>query len=359
MAITIKKAAKVSVSDMLAQFQKDKGETVGNFGGKLLQSARIPTGLFPLDLALGGGFPRGRCSIIYGPESSNKTNIALRAIAMHQMLWPQQVCVYFDLENEFNPEWAALLGVDTKKLVVISPTYAEQVVDMVEGFLYSEDCGIVVIDSLAALVTTNEAESSAEKAVVGGAASPIGKLYRKTVMALAEAEKHGRHPSLFYINQITYKIGVMFGDPETMPGGKKPFFQAAILLRVYGKSVTDKKISDVMPIAKEVNFVVKKFKVPILAASGKFEMVTVPHDGLDVGMCDDFSAVADYLKSFGDFTKDDKKGWHILGTHYPVISEFKAKLYGDTTFGNQVRQKIINTMLSQGVIEEGSDPDVE
>ena len=91
------------MTDFLGQLQKDHGEEIGSFGGTLVDADRIPTGLFPLDLALAGGFPRGTASIIYGPESSGKTNIVLKAIAMHQLLWPDDVNVFFDVENGFDP----------------------------------------------------------------------------------------------------------------------------------------------------------------------------------------------------------------------------------------------------------------
>lgn len=358
MAVKIKTTAKatVGVADMLATFQKDKGEGIGSFGGRLVNSTRIPTGLFPLDLALGGGFPRGKVTTIFGPESSNKTNLALLAIAMHQRLWPGLICVFVDLENEFDPVWAAQLGVDTKKLVVLKPAYAEEAVDLIEGMLHAHDVGMVVLDSVAAMVGTAELEKSAEGATVGGVSLIMGKLYRKTVAALSAAEKEGRYPTLFYINQVTTKIGVMFGDPETTPGGNKPRFQSAIILRVYGKNIVDKAISDVMPVAKEVNFVIKKWKTPILSASGKFTMATQPHKGLQIGQCDDFNTVSEYLKAYGKFEKGDKnKGWDIFGEHYDTIAPFKDRLYNEPLFGAGVRQFIIDTMLKQGVLEEGGE----
>ena len=353
MALNIKKvpgkSTTVGVADLLKQFQKDKGEKVGSFGGALVNSDRIPTGIFPLDLALGGGIPRGKCTIIYGPESSNKTNIALLAIAQHQRMFPLLFCVFFDIEHSFDPAWARLLGVDTDKLLVISPEYAEQAVDMIESFLYADDCGMVVIDSLAALVTTSELEASAERANVGGASLVIGKLTRKTNVALAAAAKKELYPTLVYINQISYKIGVMFGDPETMPGGKKPLFQASLILRCYGKNKMDPKVSSVMPVLKEVSFILKKWKVPVLAASGKFEMATMAYDGLQIGQCDDMNTVSAYLKSFGQFEKADKgKGWIICGEPYATIQPFTTKLYTDPAFGAQVRSSIITRMIASG-----------
>jgi recombination protein RecA len=338
-----------SAADILKQFQKDKGETIGSFGGSLVNGERLQTTIFPLDLALGGGFPRGKCSIIYGPESSNKTNIALLAVAEHQRTHPKLTCVFFDIEHALDPAWAKQLGVNTDKLIVIKPEYAEQAVDMAETFLYADDCGVVIIDSLAALMTSSEIEASAERANVGGSALVIGKLTRRTTLALQEAEKKGNFPTLIYINQISYKIGVMFGDPETMPGGKKPAFQAGIILRVYGKNKLDPKVSKVMPVLKEVSFIVKKYKCPILATSGRFEMATMPYSGLQVGQCDDFNTVSEYLKTFGQFQKEEKgKGWQIMGEHYDTIQPFETRLYTDPAFGHDVRQMIIGRMLASG-----------
>jgi len=357
--ISIKKSQKstTTAAELLAGFQKDYGESIGNFGGHLIDSTRVPTGMFELDLALAGGFPRGKCTIIYGPESSGKTNIVLLAIAQHQRIWPDKTNIFFDVENSFDPTWARKMGVDVSKLIVIRPSYAEQLVDMAESLLYTEDCGIVAIDSLAALITTQESDSSAEKANVGGSGLVTGKLVRKTTKALGEAEKEGRQPTLIYINQIRHKIGVMFGNPETQPGGNAPQYQAALRLRVYGKNITDPKISSVMPVAKEVTFVVNKHKCPILSAAGKFTMVTLPHGGLKVGQCDDYSTIAEYLKSFGMFEKHEKKGWVIVGDHYDTQAAFKERFYSDDAFASEIRQAIIERMMKEGkLIEEGGEP---
>ena len=219
----------------------------------------------------------------------------------------------------------------------------------------AQDCGLVVIDSLAALVTSSEMELSAEKAVVGGAALVIGKLTRKTTAAFVAAEKEGRFPSLIYINQISYKIGVMFGDPETTPGGTKPRHQSAMTLRLYGKNKMDTSVSSTMPVMKETTFIIRKWKCPILHASGKYDLVTFAHGGLKPGQSADFNSVSEYLKTFGEFKKDDKKGWIILGEHYDTIEPFKTKFYEDPLFGGKVRQHVIGTMLNHGelLIEGG------
>jgi recombination protein RecA len=291
---------------------------------------------------------------VFGPESSGKTNAALLALANHQKLWPDLTCAFVDVEHAFDPKWAQELGVDTPKLMVVQPEYAEQAVDIVESLLMAEDCGLVVLDSLAALVTTSELDSSAEKAVVGGVALVIGKLYRKTNHALTMAAKAGRFPSLLYINQVTFRIGVMFGDPETTPGGAKPRHQSSMTVRLYGKNVIDSKVSSTMPVIKETTFIIRKWKCPILHASGKYNLVTFAHNGLRPGQSEDFGSVSEYLKAWGEFKKDDKKGWLILGEHYDTIEPFKTKFYENPVFGNKVRQRVIATLLNEGeLIEEG------
>jgi recombination protein RecA len=367
MAVIIKNSGKsdsgakgTSMGDFLKALQKDHGEGVGSFGGKLVDATRIPTGLFPLDLALGGGLPRGTTSMIYGPESSGKTNLVLLAIAAHQRMWPDAINVFFDIEHSLDPTWAKRLGVNMDKLVVISPNYGEQLVDMAESALRTHDCGIVAIDSLAAILSTAESEKSAEANTYGGNSILIAKLVRKTTNAIMQASKAGRSPTLFYVNQIRSKIGIVYGNPESIPGGNAPKFQCNVILRVYGKNEMDTKISAVMPVKKLVKFIVAKRKCPMLSESGIFSMVTLPHKGLEIGQCDDFNTVSEYLKTFGQFEKDPKKGWLICGQHYDTIEPFKTKLYVDKVFGNEIRSSIIKRMLESGdLLPEGEKEEEE
>ena len=140
---------------------------------------------------------------------------------------------------------------------------------------------------------------------------------------MMQASKRGWRPSLIYINQVRSRVGVVYGNPEIMPGGNAPRFQANIILRVYGKNLIDPKISSVMPVIKDTKFVMSKWKCPILTEGGTFQMAMVPHNGLKVGQCDDFNTVSEYLKAFGKFEKDAKKGWVILDQHYDTIAPFK------------------------------------
>jgi recombination protein RecA len=243
--------------------------------------------------------------------------------------------------------------VDVDKLIVVRPDYAEQVVDMVENFLYAEDIGLVAVDSLAAMVTTQEADSSAEKANVGGAALAIGKLVRKTTLALNHAERDGRFPTVLYVNQIRLKIGVMFGNPEDMPGGNAPKYQSAMTVRVYGKNVTDNAVSKTKPVRKHTSFVIKKWKVPIIATHGEYEMATVAHKGLAVGEVDDWNTLSTYLKDFG-YLEKTKTGWRLLDAQYKTLKEARERVYTDWEFGMGLRNDVIQKVLEHGV-EEPAD----
>jgi recombination protein RecA len=336
-----------TLADTVAGFQTQYGAAVASYGAKLAQSDRVPTGLFPFDLAVGGGFPRGTMSIVYGPESSNKTNLCLKAIAQHQQIWPEQTCVFFDIENALDPAWVKALGVDVDKLVVIRPNYAEQAVDMVVKCIEAEDVGLIVLDSLAALISTTEIEASAEKAQVGGNAILVGKLVRKAAHALDQADKEGRSPTLIYINQTRYKVGVMFGDPEIMPGGQAPKFHSQLTVRLWGKSINDPKVSQVLPVSKKVSFIVRKWKVQVVSAAGEFEMVTYPH-----GEVNDWNQVSGYLRDFGELAKKAKgQGWIMLGEEYPTLQACKERVYGDRLFGLEVRRRIIQRVMAAGTCE--------
>ncbi len=335
----------MNVAAMLQKFQKDKGESIGSFGGRFIECTRLPTGLFTFDMAIGGGIPKGCCTIIYGPESSCKTNIAMKAVAANQRMFPNETNVWVAIEP-FDKAWAKKMGVDVDKLVVVYPGYGEEAVDMVESFLNASDCGVVVVDSLAALITTAEAEKSAEGNDPGGMARVCSKMVKKTTHALREAEKEKRTPTLIYINQTRFKIGVMYGNPETMPGGQAPKFQAQLWIRVHGKNIVDSKVAENIPCIKEVSFTVKKNKVPIIADNGVVSMVVLPHKGLKIGETDDYNTISEMLKNWGMFEKLPKnKGWQIMDEDYPTIKAFQDRLYSNKAWGQEVRNSIITKVM--------------
>lgn len=347
-----------SAEDVLKAMKKEHGDlAVKNGNDGYIQINRIPTGIFPLDLTIGGGFPMGRCSVVYGPESSNKTNIVLKAIGMAQKLMPTKKAVLVDAEGTYDPKWARKMGVDTEALIVATPEYAEQAVDIIEAFLYATDVSIVALDSIAALSTQNEIESSAEKMSVGGASLVIGKMFKKATVSFNRMRNQGLEPpALIGINQTRFKIGVMFGDPETMPGGNALKFASSLTLRVYGKNEIDKKIHPVLPAFKVTSVIVKKWKMAVLATTCEFKMQMLDSGTSSAGDVSDWNTVSTYLKELGYLVKE-KTGWGFGGKSYKILDEIKAELYVDPLMLNAAKESIITEMLAKGII--GSDDEAE
>lgn len=355
-----------SALEVAKQANKTYGVGTVEKGVRTHNSPRIPTGAFELDLALGGGIPMGRFTEIYGPESSGKTNLVLSLIRQAQHLYPDKYVVFFDAEGGLVGSWLKAWGIDTDRLLVINPDYAESIVDMAQKFIEADDVCMVVIDSLAAMTMTAEIEKSAEGAIVAGASMLIKKLMKKCGQAQNSRRKAFENgevaippPALVCINQIMTKVGVMFGNPETTPGGHAPKFWAALRLRLYGKNVVDKKVSDIMPVCKATNVVIQKWKVPITAISADYEMVMVPHDGLGVGATKDWNFVEKAMRERGWLVKS-KNSWLMFEEPYGTLLECRDRYYTDIDFKSKVRELLMITAKQETDLSaEGELPDEE
>ena len=343
-----------TVNEIVKGINDGYGASVVGTGVDWNESDRVPTGWFPFDLATGGGFPMGGVSVVFGPESSCKTSVALRAIACCQQLKPNLKCVLLDLEGAYEPAWGETLGVDNEKLVYALPEYAEQVVDMTTALLQADDIGVIVIDSLAAMSPENEVISSSEKASVGGAGLIISKFYRKLTTCINQAKKQGRYPLVIAINQIRHKVGVMYGSPETQPGGFAFKFASKLTVRLYGKDVEDKKLSASIPVYKEIAGEVRKWKVPIAAKSFKMQMATIDvDDKLVQGHVDSWNTVSTYLKSYGWLSKEKaSKPWVLFGEEYKTLDLLRLRLRVEADFRNEVESTIIKQAMSPTAVIE-------
>ena len=186
----------------------------------------IPTGCLTLDLALGiGGFPRGRIIEIYGPESSGKTTVALHANAETQKLGG--VAAFIDAEHALDPVYAKKLGVDLENLYVSQPDTGEQALDITDALVRSSAVDMIVIDSVAALTPKAEIEGDMGDSHVGLQARLMSQALRKLTAIVNKS-----HTCVIFINQLREKVGVMFGNPETTPGGKALKFYASIRIDV-------------------------------------------------------------------------------------------------------------------------------
>ncbi len=184
--------------------------------------AAISTGALSLDLALGiGGIPRGRITEIFGPESSGKTTLALHVIANAQR--GGGVAAMIDAEHALDPSYARRVGVDTDELLVSQPDYGEQALEIVEMLASSETVDVIVVDSVAALVPKAELEGEMGETFVGLQARLMSQALRKLTGIV-----HRAGAALVFINQLREKIGVLYGNPETTPGGRALKFHTSV-----------------------------------------------------------------------------------------------------------------------------------
>ena len=208
----------------LQQIEKDYGsEAIRRLGDASVSPVEvIPTGNILIDRALGvGGFPRGRIVEIFGPESSGKTTLTLTAIAQAQKRGG--LAAFIDVEHALDPQYARKLGVNLDELLVSQPSSGEEALRICETLVRSNALDIIVLDSVAALVTKSELEGEIGDAVVGAQARLMSNALRKLTAFISKART-----VCVFTNQIREKIGVMFGNPETTPGGKALKFYSSV-----------------------------------------------------------------------------------------------------------------------------------
>ncbi|MBE6410208.1 MAG: recombinase RecA [Akkermansiaceae bacterium] len=208
----------------MLQIQKDFGETaIMRLGDrKTMEVEVVRTGNLLIDRALGvGGFPRGRIVEVFGPESSGKTTLTLTVIAQAQKACG--LAAFIDVEHALDPAYAAKLGVNLDDLLVSQPNSGEEALQICEALVRSNAIDVIVVDSVAALVTRQELEGDIGDSTVGAQARLMSAALRKLTSLIAKART-----ICIFTNQIREKIGVMFGNPETTPGGRALKFYASV-----------------------------------------------------------------------------------------------------------------------------------
>lgn len=227
---TEKNTEKMKALDaVLLQIEKQYGKgsimRLGDEAGRT-EIDVIPSGCLTLDLALGvGGFPRGRIIEIYGPESSGKTTVALHAVAEAQKMGG--VAAFIDAEHALDPVYAKKLGVDLDNLYVSQPDTGEQALDIADALVRSSAVDIIVVDSVAALTPKAEIEGDMGDTHVGLQARLMSQALRKLTAIVNKSKT-----CVIFINQLREKVGIMFGNPETTPGGKALKFYASMRLDI-------------------------------------------------------------------------------------------------------------------------------
>ncbi|MFN9374453.1 MAG: recombinase RecA [Planctomycetaceae bacterium] len=305
----------------------------------------IPTGALSLDLALGGiGVPRGRIIEMFGPESSGKTTLALHVLANAQKAGG--IAAFIDAEHALDPAWAKRLGVDLEDLLVSQPSYGEEALQIAEMLIKSNAVDCIVVDSVAALVPKAELDGDIGDSHVGLQARMMSQAMRKLTGAIAKSKT-----CVIFINQIREKIGVMFGSPETTPGGRALKFYSSVRVDVR-KISTLKDGENTIGIRMRVKIVKNKVAPPFRQA--EFDMLAEEGISLEGDVID---------LALEDRVIDRTGSWLSYGDVKLGQGRDKARVFlkENPHILDEIRDKVLAARsTTAGVAGEGSpDPEEE
>ena len=310
----------------IAQIEKSFGK------GSIMQLADQPTlikegistGALSIDLALGGvGMPRGRIVELYGPESSGKTTLALHVVANAQK--KGGVAAFIDAEHGFDTTWAKRLGVDTDHLLFSQPDYGEQALNITEMLVRSNAVDVIVVDSVAALIPKSEIDGDIGDIHVGLQARLMSQAMRKLAGVIAKSRT-----CVIFINQIREKIGVMFGSPETTPGGRALKFYSSVRMDV--RRMTTLKEGD-RAIGTHVRARVVKSKISVPFKSAEFnilfdEGISYYGDLIGLGLDNDLITKSGSWFNYGQIRlgQGQNAARRFLQDNPDLAEEIKAKI---------------------------------
>ncbi len=298
----------------------------------------IPTGALSVDLALGGmGFPRGRIIEVFGPESSGKTTLALHAVASAQR--EGGIAAFIDAEHALDPLWAKRLGVNLEDLLVSQPSSGEEALQIAEMLIKSNAVDIIVVDSVAALVPRAELDGEIGDSHVGLQARMMSQAMRKLTGAISKSKT-----CVIFINQIREKIGVMFGSPETTPGGRALKFYSSC--RVDVRRISQLKEGDnIIGMRMKVKIVKNKVAPPfrqtevdLLGSRG----ISLEGDLIDLALAYNLITRSGTWMSYGDIKlgQGRDKARAYMEEHPEVISELRDKIMAAYTASGQIMPKL-------------------
>jgi len=316
------KAMSNNLDTLVTSINKKYGDWTIRSAGEYPILRRISTGIFALDAGIGGGVPKGRICIFAGNESAGKTTVAKLTMAQFQntckgCLLPLNDCtcenkephkaVFIDMEGAFDAQWFKTLGGNVEDLLLIQPEFAEQAVDIAEALIRSSEVDILVVDSIAMLSPADEIEKSSEDLLVGTHARLMNRMMRSIQSGMNSlGMSTQRKPSVILINQIRSKIGVMFGDTTTYPGGLGQKFASSITVRFTARP-SERIYKDTTKkedlVAVQIRFHVEKNKTFTPHQNGMFTLYVNNSDHGEKGAVNNEDQVVAYATKYGVIEK--------------------------------------------------------
>ncbi len=313
-SISKAEALELAINSIQKKFGK---ESIHSGTGSVSNVEYYTTGCISIDRALGGGFAQGRLIEIFGPESSGKTTLALHAVAEAQA--QDLVCAFVDAEHALDPKYAANLGVNLEELLISQPDNGEEALQITESLVRSGAVSIIVIDSVAALVPKAELEGDVGDSHVGRQARLMGQ-----AMRMLAGAAYNTGTTIIFLNQLRMKVGIMFGNPETTPGGNALKFYASQRVDIRRKS-SIKEGNSIVANETKIRVVKNKTAAPFAEAEfhirygegidrmndivslaidkGLFERAGTWYKYKEQNVCQGKPALVQYLKDNLDFRK--------------------------------------------------------
>ena len=347
------------VQEFISKINSSYDGGIVELGGKFdaLNVKRFTSGVIRLDCALGGGWPFARVCTLAGEESTGKTYLALKACEevenydhmtkLHRTLvdakdFEAGTALFVDVEGSFDPDWAEQVGFNHERHVVARPEYSEQAIDIVTAAIQENTFDLIVIDSVAAMTPSKEAEETTEKWQMGLSARINNKAMRKWQSALNKMSQEGiLGPMVLSLNQFRIDITKMIGDPRTLPGGKQQRFSSAIIIYTTGTKVEDR--GGVEQAYVKMGGVCMKNKTFVPKKNFRYAAALQDLDGWAKGQA---NSVFDLVELGKDFELiDTTKGVTFDGVKYKTQKEFKAKLQEDEALRRLLWRSVVSVAI--------------
>jgi recombination protein RecA len=340
------------------------GNTIVTGGMSSYNPVRLPFNVFSVDFAIGGGIPIHASTCLWGNKGCGKTTLAIKAMAWAaKICWrcfnPLSLCdcsapalkmktVWCDVEGTLDPNWVAAQGVSSSDYELALADYGEQYIDVAEAVMTADDCGMVVIDSLAMLTPLAEIENPTEKTNMGKQPQMLTRAVRKLKQQLIRERKNGHPCTLLFTNHMRQDLNKKFGSTDSIPGGNAAMHEYSLLLRCGKRSLDATKDKKYIDEGREINrasrhiVTVREKKITVFRGGGEYVLIQedIPELKLKKGDIDDYSVTIAYGRA-GEIIKKGSTKYSIGKDEFQTISAIQEKCKEDPIFYFNLKKAII------------------